>query len=293
MMIFQCHFDFKDEALLQSVQKNEAREVIPVRESTQKKISKMLPFTYEWITMSGQYARYLSIAPFTAHSYNISFGLEIKNRLTLAWDKDKKEILYSKGEGYSPDKLQFWLYHTFMPILLELRKIYHILHVGAVEIEDKTVLFSAPSFGGKSTMTDYFIKQGHTMFSDDTLAVEEIDEKYYAIPSYPFHRPYRKLEDLGYRVENFATEVKPIDTIYLLNKSDTKKEIEIKELKGIKKFKALHYSIFIMFEFMKQERFLFFTEMAKRVPMYEVHYPHDLERLPEVYEKIIAHQMML
>ncbi len=292
-MIFQCHFDFKDEALLQGIQQKEVREVIPVRESTQKKISKMLPFTYEWITMSGQEARYLSVTPFTPHNYDISFGLEIKNRLTLAWDRDKKEILYSKGQGYSPDKLQFWLYHTFMPILLEFRNLYHILHVGAVKIEDKTVLFSAPSFGGKSTMTDYFIQQGHTMLSDDTLAIEEIDEKYYAIPSYPFHRPYRKLEDLGYRVENFATEVKPIDTIYLLNKSDKKTEIEIKELKGIKKFKALHYSIFIMFEFMKQERFLFFTEMAKRIPVYEVHYPHDLKRLPEVYKKIIAHQIML
>ena len=293
MMIFQCHFDFKDEALLRSVPNNNAREIIPVRESTQKEISKKLPITYEWLMMSGQDARYLSVTPFTPNSYDISFGLEIKNSLTLAWDRDRKEILYSKGQDYSPDKLQFWLYHTFMPILLELRKMYHILHVGAVKIEDKTILFSAPSFGGKSTMTDYFINHGHTMLSDDTLAVEEIDGKYYAIPSYPFHRPYRKLEDLGYPVKNFLTTVEPIDTIYLLNKSTTQTEIKIEELKGIEKFKALHYSIFIMFEFMKQEWFLFFTEMAKGIPVYEVHYPHDLERLPEVYEKIIEHQIML
>lgn len=293
MMVYQCHLDFKDETLLQSVPQKDAREVIPVRESAQQKLSNMFPFTYEWITMSGQDARYLSVIPFTPKNYDVSFGLEIKNSLTLVWDKEKKEILYSKGQEYTPEKLQFWLYHTFMPILLELRNIYHILHVGAVEIEGKIVLFSAPSFGGKSTMTDYFIKQGHTMLADDTLGIEERDGKYYAIPSYPFHRPYRKLEDLGYRVENFATKVKPVDCIYLLNKSDTQKEIEIKVLKGIKKFKALHYSVFIMFEFMKQERFSFFTEMAKYIPIYEVTYPHDLKRLDEVYKKIITHEIML
>ncbi len=293
MMIFQCHFDFKDEALLQSVPEKNVREVIPVRESTQKEIAEMLPFTYQWIKLSGQDARYLSETSFASDNYDISFGLEIKNRLTLVWDKEKREILYCKEKGYRPDRLQFWLYHTFFPIVLDFSSRYHILHVGSVEIEGRPIIFSAPSFGGKSTMTDYFIRQGHTMLSDDTLGIEERDGEYYAIPSYPFHRPYRKLEDLGYPAENFSTKVKPVNTIYVLHKSDTRAEIEITELKGIKKFKALHYSMFIMFEFMKQERFLFFTEMAKRVPVYEVQYPHDLERLPEVYEKIIAHQIVL
>lgn len=291
-MIYQCHFDFKDEESLQSVPKKEAREVITVKEYSQKEILKSLPFTYEWTTMSGQTARYLSIVPFTVNNYNISFGLEIKNILTLMWDNESKEILYSKEQGYTPAKLQFWLYHTFVPILLELRKRYHILHVGSVEIEDRVVLFSAPSFGGKSTMTDYFIQQGHKMLSDDTLGVEEIEGEYYAIPSYPFHRPYRKLEDLGYPVENYSTTVKPIDSVYLLNKSNDTLEINIKELKGLNKFKALHYSIFIMFEFMKQERFSFFTKMAKKIPVYEISYPHDLKKLPLVYEKIIEHEIL-
>lgn len=292
-MIFQHHFDFKDEVTLQSTFEDGIGEIIPVRECSQKEILNSLPISYEWTLMSGQEARYLSTTPFTSDSYDVSFGLEIKNILTLFWNNEAKEILYSKEKEYTPYRLQFWLYHTFFPIILDLSRRYHILHVGSVEIEGRPIIFSAPSFGGKSTMTDYFIRQGHTMLSDDTLGIEEIDGEYYAIPSYPFHRPYRKLEDLGYPVENFSTKVKPVNTIYVLHKSDTRAKIEIKELKGIKKFKALHYSMFIMFEFMKKERFLFFTKMAKRVPVYEVQYPHDLERLPEVYEKIIAHQIML
>ena len=111
---------------------------------------------------------------------------------------------------------------------------------------------------------------------------------YYAIASYPFHRPYRELETLGYPVENFATEPKPLHAVYLLEKSEADAAVEIEELKGIEKFKAFHYSSFIDFSFMKQERFAFFTEMAKHVPVYKVKVPWDLDRLDEVYKAIVA-----
>lgn len=113
-------------------------------------------------------------------------------------------------------------------------------------------------------------------------------DTYYAIASYPFHRPsYREVETLGYSVENFATEPKPLHAVYLLEKSEPDAMVEIKALKGIEKFKAFHYSSFIDFEFMKQERFTFFTQMAKHIPVYQVKVPWDLARLDEVYEKIV------
>ena len=130
--------------------------------------------------------------------------------------------------------------------------------MGSVEIGGKPVVFSAFSFGGKSTMTDYFLQKGHTMLSDDSLAIDKRGNEYYAIASYPFHRPYREFETLGYPVENFATEPKPLHAVYLLEKSEPDAAVEIIELKGIEKFKAFHYSSFIDFSFMKKERFDFF-----------------------------------
>jgi hypothetical protein len=241
------------------------------------------------IFQSGQKARYFSTIPFSKENQDISWGLEIEGILTLMWLKEHGEIHYVKNRGYSADRLQFWLYHTFFPILLELRGIYNILHVGSVEIAGQPVLFSAPSFGGKSTMTDYFIQQGHMMLSDDALGIEKRETTYYAISSYPFYRPYRKPEELGYFVENFSTKAKPISRVYLLNKSHAASQIVIRELLGIEKFKTYHYSSFISFEFMKQERFEFFSEMAKRIPMYEITFPHDLQKLPEAYQAIVHH----
>lgn len=295
-MIFGHRFYFQSEPVLQqecdsypsdssAYPNSEAIEVIEVPSFP---YVDTFPLISEFYPMSGQEARYCSSVPFEEADENFSWALEIKDVLTLAWDAEDGKIVYTKGENYSPERLRFWLFHTFFPIVLELEHIYHILHVGSVEIDEKPVLFSAFSFGGKSTLTDYFINQGHTMLSDDSMAIDKRGDAYYAIASYPFHRPYREVETLGYPVENFATEPKPLHAVYLLEKSEPGAAVEIAELKGIEKFKAFHYSSFIDFSFMKQERFTFFMEMAKHIPVYRVNVPWDLQRLEEVYVAIVA-----
>jgi len=250
-------------------------------------LSDTFSFVGTWIPISSGKMRYLSTALFEKENTKLSWALEIKDVVTLIWDAKERKILYIKGNNYTPEQLRYWIFHTFFPIVLELERTYRILHVGSVEIEGKPVLFSAFSFGGKSTLTDYFIKKGHTMLSDDSMAIDKRGDTYYAISSYPFHRPYRELETLGYPVENFATEPKPLHAVYLLEKSDPDVLVEIHELKGIEKFKAFHYSAFINFDFMKKERFEFFTEMSKHIPVYKVRVPWDIERLDEVYDAII------
>ena len=220
---------------------------------------------------------------------NLDWALEIKDIVVLIWDSKKQKIFYKKNRNYTARQLQFWILHTFFPIVLELEHVYHILHVGSVEVEGKPVLFSAFSFGGKSTLTDYFIQKGHLLLSDDSLAIDRKNNSYYAVPSYPFYRPYRELETLGYHTNNFSTESKPIHAVYLLDKCDKDADIYITELKGIEKFKAFHYSSFIDFNFMKKKRFTFFTEMAKAVPVYRINIPWDKAKLEAVYQAIISH----
>lgn len=290
MIVFDHNLVFQSENVLHnSMIQKENIETIFIMEDSRFLCTATFPFAYAWVSMSGQEARYYSTLPFEIREERFSWALEIKDVVTLIWDAENRNILYVKGLSYTYERLRFWVYHTFLPLVLELERTYHILHVGSVEIEGKPILFSAPSFGGKSTLTDYFIQQGHTMLSDDSMAVDKCGDVYYAIASYPFHRPYRELETLGYPVENFATEPKPLHAVYLLEKSEPDVAVEIEELKGIEKFKAFHYSSFIDFSFMKQERFIFFTEMAKHVPVYKVKIPWDLQRLGEVYENIVNH----
>ena len=262
---------------------------VEVIENSKFTKSNVFSTSSKWYPMSGREARYYSAVPFKEALSHFSWALEIKDVVTLYWDTESKKISYEKGKNYTPKQLQFWIFHTFFPIVLELENIYHFMHVGSVEVDGNPIVFSAPSFGGKSTLTDYFIQKGHRMLSDDSLGIDKRGKEYYAVSSYPFHRPYREPEALGYRVDNFATEAKPLHAVYLLNKSNPDVDVKIIEVKGIEKFKAFHYSSFIDFSFMKKKRFAFFTEMAKHVPLYNVSIPWDLNRLDEVYNAIVKH----
>lgn len=242
-----------------------------------------------WISLSGQEVRYWSHKPFKDADTSFSWALEVRDVLTLLWCPEENKIYYIKAIGYAPKRLEFWIYHTFFPLVLELKRTYHILHVGSVEIDGKPILFSASSFGGKSTLTDFFIQKGHALLGDDTVAIDERSDGYYAIASYPYHRPYRTPEDLGYGVKNFATTPKPLHAIYLLEKCAPHAQIVIENIKGIEKFTALYDSVFVEFDFMKKERMAFFASLARAIPLYRITIPWDKQRLDEVYGAIVEH----
>ena len=181
----------------------------------------------------------------------------------------------------------YWFSHTFLPIVFTMENIYYFLHAGAVEIDSKPVLFVADSFGGKSTMTDFFIKKGHTMISDDKVAVYEENKEILCVPSYPYHRPYRKVEDLGYPVENFSKGAKKMHAIFNLVKSDEKAEIIIEEVLGIEKFRILRFSTEIDFPINSKSKFEMLSKIANNVKLYNIKVPWDMNRLEEVYQTIV------
>ena len=288
MIVFNHNIIFEDEAKLKDSIIDDSLPSIYIKEV------KTLPFIKEnshdtqWVEASNQKITYHRWESAEDTDTSFSWALEVKDIFTLIWDAKTRMISYMKEKNVTAKQLQFWVYHTFLPLVFELEKTYRILHVGAVEIEGQPVAFSALSFGGKSTLTDYFIQQGHTMISDDTVGIEKRGDAYYAIASYPFHRPYREAETLGYPVENFALEPKPLHAIFLLERSKPDASVSIVELHGIEKFKTFHNSAFIFFDFTKQDRFFFFSEMSKHIPVYKVTVPWDLERLHQVYDAIVT-----
>ncbi|RLA69295.1 MAG: hypothetical protein DRG09_06145 [Epsilonproteobacteria bacterium] len=287
MIIFGYNLLFQDEPIFQDSVPANGLETIQVIEYPDFALEQIFKLKSAWFEMTERDVRYLSHKPFNEAGKTFSWALEIKDIVTLVWESEKKEILYKKGKYYTPALLHFWILHTFLPLVFELERIYRILHVGAVEVAGNVILFSAFSFGGKSTLTDYFIKKGHTMLSDDTLGIVREKDGYKTIASYPFHRPYRKAEELGYPVKNFRLESKSLHSIYLLEKDDPAAKVGIEEIKGIEKFKVFYSTSFVNFDFMKRERFEFFSAMSKHISVYRVTVPWDMERLNEVYHAII------
>ncbi|MCK5538062.1 MAG: hypothetical protein KAI79_14650, partial [Bacteroidales bacterium] len=185
--------------------------------------------------------------------------------------------------------LKYWALHVVLPTFFIIEGIYDFLHAGAVEVDEKPILFIAPSMGGKSTMTDYFMKQGHRMISDDKVATFQKNGDFYAVPSYPYHRPYRNIEDIGDYVENFTNIPNVMHKIYALESVASNKDVTIKKLSGIEKFKTLRNAkeMNLFFHELTQLRYL--TEISQELLVYKVTVPWNIERLNEVYNVMIQH----
>jgi len=221
------------------------------------------------------------------------WAFNVEGVVTFIWNSGNSTIHYIKQKHFTPQLLEYWSLHTLLPIFFTVEEEFDFLHAGAVEVDEKPILFVAESYGGKSTIIDFFIKKNHPLISDDKVATFKKDEMYYAVPSHPHHRPYRKAEDLGYFVENMSLCSKPIHAIYELEAIDANADITISELSGMNKFETLRISSQINFSFLKAERFTLLIDVARKISVYRITVPRDLNRLEEVYKFICQHSKEL
>jgi len=230
----------------------------------------------------------------TSHSFDSNidtqmWSFSIVDVVTFIWKKGSSTIYYLSDESASINLLEYWFLHTLLPIYFTIEGKYELIHAGGIEIDSHPVLFVAPSYGGKSTLTDYFIQKGHTMVSDDRVGLFEDNNQIMCVSSYDYHRPYRKMEDLGIKVSNFMLESKGLHKIYVLEGADPKSIISFEKLQGIEKFKALQYNFDFTLPLNKARSFELIAKIASKVEIYRVEIPWDLNRLEEVYNAICKH----
>ena len=290
MIAFNFNIIFNAEPSLDDGRLDPTLETINIVKRKEDTDTPHWPVLSDWLDMSGRKARYLAQQDFSDSTATGSpWALEIADVVTLFWSINSAEIYYEAKHQFTPDRLRFWVCHTVLPLKFALEKQYEMLHVGAVEVAGRPIFFSASSFGGKSTLTDYFIQQGHALYSDDSLALYPQGEQFYAVASYPFHRPYREPEVLGYPANNVAREAKPVLAGYVLEKVAKGDAITITELKGVDKFKAFHLSGFIDLGFFKTHHFEVRTAMANAIQVYKITIPWELSQINKVYDSIIVH----
>jgi len=289
MIAFGFNICFKDEPSLDDGTFDRNMEAIDIIKSDDPLLFEQFSVRSEYNLLSGREARYGAASPYAECEKGCLWGVEVKDLVAFAWVRGEHILYYRPCPQLIPELLRFWVLHTILPMMFSLDRTYSILHVGAVEVEGAAVIFSAESFGGKSTLTDYFIRQGHALLSDDTLGVYREDEHFMAVASYPFYRPYREAESLGYRASEVSSTPKMIKGVYLLEPADAEASVSISPLYGVEKYRALHFSTFIDFDFLKEQTFKEMSAFVKHTAVYRIVVPWDLGRLSEVYEMIVEH----
>lgn len=199
------------------------------------------------------------------------------------WRGGCAKIHFEQLAGGSEELLAFWLIHIVLPLRFTVEGRYEFFHACSVEINDTPVLFTAPSMGGKSTLTDYFLSKGHGLVSDDKVAIVNESGEFFAVPSHPNHRPYRRFEDLGKRADRFFDKRAAIGAVYKLKRVGPDEDVHINEVLGHRKFAEIRPSYLFDFGDMKERRLVFSGAMADSLPVYEVDVPWNLEKLEEVY----------
>jgi len=247
---------------------------------------KRLKWQTSYLPHSGREICYGSEIPFMeSRGKEIVWSIHIRGVMTLMWFPENNSIGFSEEEAFTPERLRFWVYHTFLPLLFEMQERYHILHAGGVEIEGKAVLFLAPSFGGKSTLIDYLHAQGYRLLGDDSVAIDVRDGMSpCAVASYPFYRPFREPETLGYHTDAFVGEALEIASIYFLNRTDSDAEVKMEPMYGISRFKALHYGAFVPLPHLKDRIFQLQHQILQNISLSVLDIPWSKERLPDVHK---------
>ena len=191
-----------------------------------------------------------------------AWQLTVEEVVSFGFVSGEPTVYYRlQGKG-SRALLAFWFTHLFLPLYLTIERGYDFIHAAAVEVDEHPILFIAESTGGKSTLGDYFLKQGHPMLSDDKVATFLRGGQFYAAPSHPHHRPWRQFEVLGDPVEHFATSAKPIHAFYLLERSDPLSPLEITEVTGFRKFEGLMPNYLFNFPFLLVQRLRWLAQLA-------------------------------
>lgn len=214
---------------------------------------------------------------------------EVKDVVRFYWVGGERSVYYELGGDGNANLLSFWFIHLLLPLYFTLEDRYDFLHAGAVEVEGKPILFIAPSMGGKSTMTNHFVQQGHPLVSDDKVATFLKEGDFFTVGSHPYHRPYRKFEELGHRAERFTEDFKPIYAFYKLEETTADGDISIKEISGFQKFNTLMPNYLFMFSYLRPQRLKYLGSMLNKIRMFQVQVPWDMNRLGEVHSAICEH----
>ena len=252
-------------------------------------LKKSITYGFPFYMAHGREVYLYSDREFDGSEISQPWCYEVKGIVRFYWVGGEQSIYYELEDDGDVNLMSFWFIHLVLPLYFTLENKYDFLHAGAVEIEGKPVLFIAPSMGGKSTMTDYFIQQGHPLVSDDKVATFLSDGDFFAVGSHPYHRPYRRYEELGYRVEYFANDFKPIHAFYKLEEAAVNSQVAITEISGFQKFNTLLPNYLFMFSYLRPQRLKYLASMLNKIRVFRVKVPWDMQRLGEVHKAICQH----
>ncbi len=201
----------------------------------------------------------------------------------------------------SDDLIRYWFLQQIIPILLLLNGSTELLHATAVGVAGpdgahdgvRAIGFLGRSGIGKSTLLNYCLQQGCELITDEHLALDR-SAITRAVPSLPFYRPYRSLEDLGIRATKFARHPRQLNCLYLLEPDTPTAAVKSEPISDGDIIRSVllntQYNVFSprvpQARSILVRRFGDLAALSRSIPVRRLRVPRSMDRLPDVYRFI-------
>ncbi|WP_020601021.1 hypothetical protein [Spirosoma panaciterrae] len=133
---------------------------------------------------------------------------------------DGNQIVY-QNLGADEGTLRLFLLSEVFGVILYQRGLF-LLHASAVEVNRQALVFMGIPGAGKSTTATAFGKAGHTVLSDDLVAIQLIGNKAYVIPAFSQYKVWKKaLNGLNIATAGLAPSFEGIEKFLVTQPLDT------------------------------------------------------------------------
>jgi hypothetical protein len=211
--------------------------------------------------------------------------------------------LTENARDLDPGELTLGFTSTLTGICLNLQGQVAI-HANAVAINGQALAFVGYSGAGKSTLSAFCTSRGAVFVTDDVLVVNEQGD---VLPGNPRIKLYPETgellgleasEETDYKVFYhpethlggiFSQEPVPLSEIYLLVESE-QEEIYIESVPPAQSVFDLLTHAYDVSKFIDRNPRLLdaYIELIDKFPVKKLVYPHDFNRLPEVYDLLLT-----
>lgn len=208
----------------------------------------------------------------------------------------------------TPDTVAHLLIDQVLPRFLSTQG-HTSIHASGVVVNGKAVLFLGQSGYGKSTLASEFYFSGYPGISDDVIFIEQNNNTFYAVQSYPGFRLWSDSLDrhsgrslsyapvAHYHAKKRITDIVstdypvPIQCVFLLGDPEVNNSgIRIEPLAHQQAFWTLtQHSFRLMPSDQRQmeREFFLFGGLAEQIPICSLTYPHSYASLPDVLQQIL------
>jgi len=201
-----------------------------------------------------------------------------------------------------------YLLGPILGLMLRIRGIT-CLHASAVAVGNRAVAFVGPAGAGKSTTAAALVRLGWAVLADDIVAVQEQNENFLALPSFPHlsllpesvgmlygatdvlphFTPHWEKRRLGLEGLHFQNQALPLQVIYLLGEREGTLGLRIENTTAqtaLLSLVANTYANTLLDAPMRATEFTLLGRVVSRVPVRTLHAHLDPSHLSELGDLI-------